>query len=155
MIGCPTLISTRKVLETLRRRCACSGKRLPVPFGDQAFGQGDLRRGPSQRDRSGRIVSEYPLDFGRRANLGRDLLEALRASCVGQEEYPHNIVNRTGRAVFVRGRSPGRLIRGLVQLIHEPFAKYHLGSSSARAKSSGLARGEEPSNVPYQSDVGG
>ena len=120
------------------RRCADSGKWLPVLFGDEAFGQGDLGRGASQRDRVRRIVSEYPLDFGRGANLGRDLLEALRASGVGQEEYPHNIVNRTGRTVFVRGRSPGRLIRGLVQLVHEPFGKYHLGSSSACDKSGGL-----------------
>jgi hypothetical protein len=53
----------------------------------------------------GAFISEYPLDFGRRANLGSDLLKELRAFGAGQEEDTHDIVDGTGRAIFVRGRS--------------------------------------------------
>ena len=85
-------------------------RRLPILFGDYPIGQGDLGGGSSQYYLLGHGVREHAHDVGCRADLVNDLLEALRAFGVGEEEDTHNIVSGTGWAVFMRGRGPVRAL---------------------------------------------
>ena len=98
-----------------------------------SFRERKLGRRSSKRKRPLRVANKRASNFGHRADLAGELLNALWCVGVRQIKHPRHVII-TGKPEFMRSRALAALSRGspgLIELAEQPLGKRNLGSRSA------------------------